>query len=178
MSVIVSHTILFSSVGFTISDKALLNLFDFYEIRKNKFTSFFVKKIKNIIIAIMVLSSILYIAFSEHGKREVPVEHVNAGYFLKDNVSSEYEKINVMALRPFVSFYSDARFTMLPYAHSGDVIDFAQLYKVDYIVIDERFTNGWEVFDELIEMDKYSDEVELVYKDNIGKLIKLFRVKK
>jgi hypothetical protein len=177
MSVIVSHTILFSSVGFTISDKALLSLFDFYEVRKNKITSLLGKYIKYIILAIMVLSSILYIAFSEHGKREIPTEHIKAGYFLKDTVSSEYEKLNVMALRPFVSFYSDSRFTMLPYANSRDVIDFAKSYNADYIVIEERFMNGWEVFDELIEMDKYSDEVELAYKDNTDKLIKLFRIK-
>jgi hypothetical protein len=177
MSVIVSHTILFSSVGFMNSDKALLNLFDFYNIRKNKIISFLGKNIKYIILAIMVISSILYIAFSEHGKRDVAIEHVNAGYFLKDTVSSEYEKLNVMALRPFVSFYSNARFTMLPYANSIDVIDFAKLYNVDYIVIDERFMNGWEAYDELIEMDKYSDKVELVYKDNTDKLIKLFRIK-
>ena len=178
MSIIISSIILFSSVGITNSTTAFLNLFDFYEIKKNKITSFFGKNIKYIILTVMVLSSILYIAFSELGNQEVAIEHINAGYFLKDNVSSEYEKLNVMALRPFVSFHSDSRFTMLPYANCRDVIDFGKLYNVDYIVINERFLSGWDFYDELIEMEKYSDDVELVYEDNTEKLIKLFRIKK
>ena len=105
MSVIVSHTILFASVGFTNSDKALLNLFDFYEIKKNKIISLLGKNIKYIILAIMVLSSILYIAFSEHGKRQVAIEHINDNEPFKQlrQVIAELKlKINKNSLKLFL----------------------------------------------------------------------------
>ena len=77
-----------------------------------------------------------------------------------------------------VSFYSDARFTMIPYANSKDVVDFARLYDVDFIVVDERFLSQWDFYDELLHMDKHFDDVELVYEDVTGKEIKLFEIRK
>ncbi len=77
-----------------------------------------------------------------------------------------------------MNFYSDARFTMLPYAGSADVLNFAKLYNVDYIVIDERLLGKWDSYDELMEMHKYSSDVELVFEDHSGKIIRLFKVMK
>ena len=167
--------ILFASVGFVNSTSVLPKLLDFYEINKGWVISFINKKIKYIIIIMFLMSSLLY--FISFWERTIPVEHIKAGYFLKNNVSSEYEKINVMSRIPWVSFYSDARYTRLPYANYVDVINFAKLYSVDYIVIDERRVGRWDIYNELIQMDKYSDDVELVYEDNSEKLIKLFKVR-
>jgi hypothetical protein len=67
---------------------------------------------------------------------------------------------------------------MLPYANAKEVIGFAKKYQVDLIVIDERLAErGWEFYDDLINMDKYKNDVELVYMDKTNKLIKLFKVK-
>ncbi len=173
---IVLFLILFSSGGFVSSTPVFFNLLDFYEIKKNKFTMLLGKNIKYIIVIVFILSGFSYYQFTNFGKIPLPVEHVKAGYFLKNNVSSEYEKINVMAVRNWVSFYSDSRFTMLPYANTNDVINFAKLYNVDYIAISERYLSAWDYYDELIQMDKHSDEVELIFEDSSEKTIKLFKV--
>lgn len=167
--------ILFSSVGFVHAPSVCSNLLGFYGIGENKIASFLQKNIKYIIVIICILGSLtLLVIFS---KREIPVEHFKAANFLRNNISSEYEKLNIMHRMPWVSFYSDSRFTMLPYAHYTDVINFAKLYNVDYIVVDERVLNKWDSYDELINMEKYSDDVELIYEDNSEKLIKLFKVR-
>lgn len=173
---IVLFLILFSSGGFVNSPLTFFNLLDFYDIKKNKFTVLLGKNIKCIIIIVFILSGLSYYKFTNFGKIPMPVEHIKAGYFLKNNVSSEYEKINVMSVRNWVSFYSDSRFTMLPDANSNDVINFAKLYNVDYIAISERYLSAWDNYDELIQMDKHSDEVELIYEDSSEKAIKLFKV--
>jgi len=174
---IVLFLILFSSFGFENSKPALSNLLDFYGVKKNRVAAFLEKNIKYIIIIVFILSSFSYYKFTSYGKTPTPAEHVKLGHYIKNNISSEYEKLNIMSGALFVSFYSDARFTMLPYANSSDVIHFAKLYNVDYIAVDERRTREWEFYDELINLDKYSDEVELVYEDSSGKIIKLFKVK-
>lgn len=179
MSVIVSFLIVFSAGGFVNSKSAVLDIAEFYNIGKNKFTLFFANNIKHIIIVVSILSSLSYLAFSNVGNLPVPFEHKKAGLFLKNNVSPEYEKLNVMAsLLPYVNFYSGARFTMIPYANVHDVIDFAKLYDVDYIVVDERSLSDREFYDELVKADTYSDEVELVYEDSSLKSIKLFKINK
>lgn len=123
----------------------------------------------------LILSSFLYYAVFR-SKSEIPTEHIKAGYFLKNNISSEYEKLNIMSLAPWISFYSDSRFTYLPYANYSDMINFAKLYHVDYIVVDERLLSEWDFYDEFLHMEKYSDDVKLIYEDNSGKLIKMFKV--
>ena len=110
-------------------------------------------------------------------KTEIPTEHINAGLFLK-NVSSGYETLNVMSRKLWVSFYSDSQYTALPYANSTDVIAFAKLNDVDYIVIDERLLNKWEDYTNLLSMDNSSKDVELIYEDDSKKLLKIFKLKK
>ncbi len=167
--------ILFSSVGFVNSQLAFSNILDFYKIKRNKIIIFSERHIKHVIIIMLILSSFLYYAVFRP-KSEIPAEHVKAGYFLKNNISSEYEKLNIMSRAPWISFYSDSRFTYLPYANYSDVINFAKLYHVDYVVVDERLLSEWDFYDELIHIEKYSDDVKLIYEDNSGKLIKMFKV--
>ena len=175
---IVLFIVLFSANGFVNSTSAFFNLIKFYQVRNNKVISFFGKNIKPIIILVFIFNAISYLEFTTYDKIPMPVEHMDAGYFLKNNISSEYEKLNIMSRGTWVSFYSDSRFTMLPYANSSDVINFAKFYDVDYIVIDERRLSEWDVYDELIQMDKHSVDVELVYEDNSEKLIRLFKLRK
>ncbi|HDH05643.1 MAG TPA: glycosyltransferase family 39 protein [Nitrospirae bacterium] len=175
---IVVFLILFSSGGFANAGHAVSGILDYYGIRENRVTSLLGKNIKYIIVIILILSSLSYLEYSSFSDVPDPVEHERAGYFLKNNVSSEYEKLNVMSRKPVVSFFSDARFTILPYANSADVINYAKLQGVDYIVIDERLLSKWDFYNELIQMDKYSDDVTLAYEDRTGKLIRLFKVRK
>lgn len=174
--IIVLFLILFSSGGFSNSESAISDVLNYYGIRQNKPLSFIRRNIKPIIVLILAISSLSYLKYSSIRKAPDPIEHIKAGYFLKNNISPKYEKLNVMSVKPLVCFYSGSRFTMLPYANSADVINFARLYNVDYIVIDERTLSKWDFYDELIEMQKYSNKVKLVYEDNSEKLIRLFRV--
>lgn len=174
---IVVFLILFSSGGFSNSQQAVTALIHYYGLEKNGFFQFLAGKIKFLIVIILLLSSLSYLKYSSFDKTPKPIEHDRAGIYLKKNVPSAYEKINVMSAKPYVSYFSDAKFTMLPYASPADVVDFAKMYNVDYIVIDERFLGRWDYYDDLIQMQKHSKEVELFYEDGAGPLIKLFKLK-
>ncbi len=174
---IVLFPLILSSIGFVNSRPAVACLSDLCGIEKNRFAAFLEKHIKLIIIAILIISSLTYLKLSSFDKVPEPIEQIKAGHFIKKTYTTEYEKLNVMSRKPVVSFYSDARFTMIPYANSKDVIDFAKLYDVDLIVVDERFLSQWDFYDELIQMDKHFDNVELVYEGVTGKKIKLFEIR-
>jgi hypothetical protein len=83
-----------------------------------------------------------------------------------------------MGRKPYVSFYSGSRFTMIPYSNAADVIHFAKTYDVDYIVVDERSLAQWDYYHELLELQKFSDDIEIFYEDSFEKTIKLFKIKK
>ncbi len=176
--IITFFLILFSSGGFQRSQTAISEIASYYSIGENRFVRLIEKGIKFLIIIVLVMSSVSYIKFSGFENVLKPVEHEMAGLYLKKNISTSYEKLNVMSKRPYVSFYSDSRFTMLPYANSADVVHFARLNRVDYIVIDERLLSRWEYYSELMQMDEHSNDVEFFYEDNSDKLIRLFKIKK
>ncbi len=67
---------------------------------------------------------------------------------------------------------------MLPYASGKDVVEFAKLYNVDFIVVDERLLSQWDYYDELVHLEKHSDDIRLVYEDTTDKTIKLFKVQR
>lgn len=167
-----------SSIGFVNSQSGISDLAGYLGIKRNKIIPLLQKNIKFAMIIILALSSITYLKYSSFDKVPDPVEHKKAGDYLKKYVSSEYERINVMSAKPLVSFYGDAKYTMLPYADVSDVINFAKLYKVDIIAVDERLLSRWDHYNELVQMHKFSKEVELIYEDNSDKLIRLFRIVK
>jgi len=175
---IVVFLIIFSSCGFTNARQVVSDLLNYYGLEKNKALQLMGRNIQYLIIAILVFSSFSYLKYSSFDKVARPVEHERAGLYLKKNVPAAYEELNVMSAKPYVNYYSDARFTMLPYAGSADVINFGKLYKVDFIVIDERYLSKWDSYNDLIEMHKHSPYVELFYEDNSGELIRVFRIKK
>jgi len=153
-------------------------ILNYYSIRNNYARHLLEMSIKPLIIILLVLSSLLYLRYSSFENTERLIENEKAGNYLNEHISASYEELNIMGRKPYVSFYSDSKFTMLPYANSKDVVNFAKLYDVDYIVIDERSLSKWYFYDELKELNRYSDDVELFYEDNSYKLLKLFRIKK
>jgi len=174
---IISLLILLASPGFQNSDSALAGVLNFYGVKRTGFISSLLKNTKYLVIVFLILAALFYIAYLAVGKKDIPVEHINAALFLKERFP-EYERINVMSRKPWVSFYSNARYTSLPYAICSDIINFAKLYAVDFIVIDERTLGQRENYDNLIQLDTYTNEVELIYQDDSTKLIKIFKVRK
>ncbi len=175
---IVIFLVVFSSGGFSHSRQVMSRILNYYSIRNNYARHLLEMSIKPLIIILLVLSSLLYLRYSSFENTERLIENEKAGNYLNEHISASYEELNIMGRKPYVSFYSDSKFTMLPYANSKDVVNFAKLYDVDYIVIDERSLSKWYFYDELKELNRYSDDVELFYEDNSDKLLKLFRIKK
>lgn len=134
------------------------------------------KKLKPAFLVLLLAGSLFLFAYSSLSEEMNPVEHRQAGIFLR-GLSPEYESLNVMSRRSWVSFYADARYTTLPYANYTDVIDYARLHDADYIVIAERTLGDLEFYDEWIIMDRLSDKVELVYEDDAITLIKIFKLR-
>ena len=115
---IVVFLIYFSANGFSNAQQAVSGIMDYYRLEKNSALQFFAKNIKYLMLAILVLSSLSYMRYSSFNKVDSPVEYERAGVYLKKNVPASYEELNVMSAKPYVNYYSDARFTMLPYANS------------------------------------------------------------
>ncbi len=174
---IVIFPLILSSIGFAYARPALTRLFGICGIEKNMIAAILEKSIKYIIIVILIISSFVYLKYSSFDKVPKPIEHAKAGHFIKHSLSSGYEQINVMSRKPIVNLFSDARFTMLPYASGKEVVAFAKLYNVDIIVVDERLLSQWDYYDELLHLDKYSDDVQLIYEYTSDKMIRLFKVK-
>jgi 4-amino-4-deoxy-L-arabinose transferase-like glycosyltransferase len=177
---IVVFLLIFASGGFSNAGSSISDLADYYSIRTNKFMIFLVHNIRYLIIIVLTITGLSYLSYSRfqnfdpaHAK---PEEHKRAGYFLKEKLSPDYEELNVMARKPYVSYYSGARFTMLPYADIPDVINFAKRYNVDFIVVDERSLSKWDAYDKLLELQAYSNDVRLFYEDNSSLLIRVFRL--
>lgn len=167
-----------SAQGFSVSGTSFSRILNYFSPGENKERIGLDKSIKAVIVVMLLLSSFVYLKYSSFDKSPVPIEHEIAGHYLKEAVSSDYEKLNVMSRKPLVSFYSGSRFTMLPYANSADVLQFAKLYNVDYIVIDERMLGKWDFYDELMEMHKDFQDVDLVFEDHSERLIRLFKIRK
>ncbi len=175
--VIVVFLVFFSSGGFVNAQSAFSDIVDYYGINKNRTLHLIEKNIKYIMILILILSSLSYLKYSSfHSVREIE-EHKLAGLHLYDNVSKEYEKLNVMGRKPYVSYYSQSKFTMLPYSNVADVLGFAKLYNVDYIVVDELSLGKWDFYDGLMNMHNDYENVDLVYEDKANFLIRLFKIK-
>lgn len=166
----------FACGGYALSSLRINEIAVRYGISGNAFVRFLEKSIKAIIVAVLICSSLVYLKYSSFEHTSKPVEHERAGNYLKQEYFPAYKDLNVMGRKPFVSFYSNSRFTMLPYAGTKDVVDFAKLYNVDFIAIDERALSRWDYYDELTEMHKHSDKVELVYEDTTDFPIRLFKI--
>lgn len=178
---IVVFLLIFASGGFSNSSLALADLAGYYSLRDNKLLVFLGNKIKLLIVAVLILTSLSYLKYSRFQHFDPafakPEEHKRAGFYLKEKISPDYEEINIMSRKPYVSYYSGSRFTMIPYADIAETISFAKMYKVDYIVVDERALSRWDYYDELVNLQKYSDDIELFYESASYPSIRLFKIK-
>jgi len=177
-TLILVFLIIFIAIGGYADAKAYVReLAGYFKLKNSTVLRLAENNIRFIIVAVLMMSSLIYLKYSGFENTEKPIEHETAGYFLKETVNSGYEELNIMGRKPYVSFYSESRFTMLPYAGIADTLAFAKLYDVNYIVIDERSLSGWDYYDKLVDMHKYSDGVELVFEDSGEFLIKLFKIR-
>jgi 4-amino-4-deoxy-L-arabinose transferase-like glycosyltransferase len=172
--------IMFSSSAVKVADDVFLKLTRLFNLGKDLQLSSLSSRVSYIVVGTVILLSIVVALRRpdiKHGN-EIPLEHKVAADFLVAHYSADYEKLNIMHRVPWVSYFTGARFTMLPYAGCSDVISFAKLYSVDFIVVDERTQmSDWEYYDELRNMERCSDEVELIYEGSEPMQIKLFKVR-
>ncbi|MBD3203973.1 hypothetical protein GF327_06745 [Candidatus Woesearchaeota archaeon] len=170
--------ILFSSDGFISSGYLLTNIFRYYEVNNNIFIEIVIGHIRKIMLFLLILSTAFYLMNQEifFDFEQVPHEHIEVGQFIK-NISGT-RKVNVMSRKPWASFYSDSDYTDLPYAAPEDVVNFAYMYDVDFIVIDERLLSDWDFFDELFFLNKKDSSIELIHFDSEKPQLKLFQVNK
>lgn len=173
---IVLFFIILASSGFRSAPDALSEIFTYYGIGENRWGILLRKSIRHIMVFLLIVSSISYLRYSGFDRVPPSEEHKKAGIYLKQQVGAGYEQLNVMARKPFVNFYSEARFTMIPYAGLTDLLDFASLYDVDFIVVDEASLGTWEHFDDLFHMHMKSDQADLFYEDTSDRPIRLFRI--
>ncbi|MFZ2970800.1 MAG: hypothetical protein WA063_06650, partial [Minisyncoccia bacterium] len=110
---------------------------------------------------------------------EYPIEHKIAGKALASQNEFNSESDIIMSRKPFVSFFSSSRFKgpNIPYTTPENVLRFARSQRVKYIVIDERFLGVRENYKELLFLDRFSDDVDVVFEDNSISPIKVFRIK-
>lgn len=174
--ILVVFVIFIAGAGYSDSQLRIKELINYFKIKDNKALRFLERNIKYIIIAVLIISSLVYLRYSSFENTSKPEEHEKAGYFLMETARPAYEEVNIMGRKPYVSFYSDSRFTMLPYAPVEDVLDFAKLHKVDYIVIDARSLSEWDYYNELTDMHEQYSDVALVYKDDSEYPIRLFKI--
>ena len=174
--ILVFFIIFISSAGYSDSQIRIKKLIDHYKMKDNMVLSLLERSIKHIIIFLLVLSSLVYLKYSNFENTSKPIEHEKAGHFLMETVIPGYEELNIMGRKPYVNFYTDSKFTMIPYAPAADVLYFAKLHKVDYIVVDDRSLGKWDFYDELIGMHELSVDVSLVYEDDSEYPIRLFKI--
>jgi 4-amino-4-deoxy-L-arabinose transferase-like glycosyltransferase len=98
---------------------------------------------RKIVVAVIIAASMLLFlkqSFKEYivSKNEIPYEHKEMGIWLKANIDGIEHKV-IMSRRPFVSFYSGGKWTILPYEkNSLDLINFLKKGPIEYLIIDER----------------------------------------
>ncbi len=104
-------------------------------------------------------------------------EHKKAGMYLENKIGESAKKIVIMSRKPFVAFYAGVEKNIpIPYTNPKNTIKFAKASKVDYIVIDKRFLEARSNYDEMMNLDKYSDDVSLFYEDDSVSPIKIFKL--
>lgn len=92
--------------------------------------SFLLKNIVSIVVILSLLPMMITIYHTNS-----PVEHKEAGLWLKDN--SPPDSI-ILSRDPFVSFYSERIWLPLPYANYSQMLYYAKYHKATHIIIDRR----------------------------------------
>ena len=105
-------------------------------------------------------------------------EHKKAGEYLKNNSDYNSKRDIIMSRKPFVGFYAQSQKNgvSIPYTNPENILKFAKARNVSYIVIDERFLKVRDNYNEMANLDKYSNDIKIFYEDNYVKPIKIFKV--
>ncbi len=165
--------ILLASLGLSIKDKSALNIKCF------KFSSaLFLKILKLLTIVLISINFIAICAWSLYIAPDYPIEHKIAGERLKNSPDYNPEKSIIMSRKPFAAFYAGSKNgnVPIPYTSAENVLKFAKARNVSYIVIDERWLEIRDNYEELKNLDKDFDQLELVYEDSSILPIKVFKV--
>jgi 4-amino-4-deoxy-L-arabinose transferase-like glycosyltransferase len=179
-----------AGIGYCNSRQNLFKVLKHYKIKRNFLITFVNKYLKTTMIFVLLCSSIFYVGAYALLSESKPNEHIEAGLFLKELHGLDIENINVMSRKPWISFYSGSKYTTLPYATPKEIINFAKLHQVDYIVIGERELSKWRNYDKIINLNVYDEKIELIkvfeskeskkkinfIKNPKNKIIKIFRI--
>lgn len=118
--------------------------------------------LNNIILIIVILSLLPMMITIYH--TNYPVEHKEAGLWMKDNASPESL---ILSRDPWVSFYSERIWLPLPYANYSQMLTYARYHNATHLIIDKRIG---ELRPELaFLMDKNEankNDLQLIYENN------------
>ncbi|MEA1936563.1 MAG: glycosyltransferase family 39 protein [Patescibacteria group bacterium] len=165
--------ILLSALGLSVKSKAIPDIKGF------KFSSAsFLKILKFMIIFLVSCNFIAIYINSLYSAPNYPLEHKLVGEYLKNSPDYDSERSIIMSRKPFVSFYagSEKGSVPVPYTNPENILNFAEARNVNYIVIDKRWLGVRDNYEEMMDLDKYSEEAEVFYEDNSVKTIKVFKI--
>ncbi|MFA6097228.1 MAG: glycosyltransferase family 39 protein [Candidatus Paceibacterota bacterium] len=123
-----------------------------------------------------VFSIVLFSLFSR--TEDYPWEYKLAGEFIKNDHLQEKDVVIMSRNRSIVSYYANTEHggVNIPYTDALNVIKFAKANKVNYIVIDKRFLQIRENYDELADLDRYAVGIKLVYEDDSVYPVRVFKL--
>ncbi|MFZ2970503.1 MAG: glycosyltransferase family 39 protein [Minisyncoccia bacterium] len=167
--------ILIASFGYAMTSDRI------YRIRGVEFPAkLFLKGIKLILIGLISINFLVsvFIYFSSAKSNDYDYEYKIAGEYIKNN--SEFGSNYIIMSRSFslISFYADAehRGIGIPYTSVENILKYARANKANYIVVDERGLAIRDNYDDLKNMQNFSDDIELVFSDNSVADIRIFKV--
>lgn len=165
--------ILLSSLGLSVKSKAILKIKGF-----KFFNALFLKILKFMIVFLVSCNFIAIYVSSLYSVPNCPLEHKLAGEYIKSSSDYDPEKSVIMSRKPFVAFYaeSEKKGVSVPYTSPENILRFAKTRNVSYIVIDERWLGIRDNYEEMANLDKYSDDIKLFYEDDSVKPIKVFKI--
>ena len=104
-----------------------------------------------------------------------PVEHKTAGEWLDDE-----SKLNdtIMLRKPYAAYYANVNHIALPYANYSEVIQYGCENDVDYLLVDERYTqpNRPQLAFLLNESQAPQEDLSLIYESREGMDILIYEL--
>lgn len=167
--------VLIASFGYSLRKEFELNLFGLKVPGNLLFSG--IRGITLMMICIQLVASVALFS-SNVRKNDYFWEYKLAGEFIRKDSEKGKDTVIMSRNKNIVSYYADTEYkgVKIPYTSAENVIRFAKANKVDYIVIDKRFLEIRENYEELANIDRFSDEAELVYEDNSVYPLKVFRL--
>lgn len=104
-----------------------------------------------------------------------PVEHKAAGEWLDDESKSND---TIMLRKPFAAYYGDVNHIALPYANYSEVVQYGCENDVDYLLIDERYTqpNRPQLSFLLDDSQAPEEDLSLIYESREGQDILIYEL--